>query len=127
VRRLGLLLVCVATLAGCKASDAPPPAKPVHGAIQPAFDPVPDLLRCLGGKRIEARRTGPYDVRVGPEDQGMHIRVAPTPADADATQLRGRAEGAEVVRRIIFFVGTAPDNRVAPVEGCVDDVADKYS
>src|SRR3954451_1664361 len=127
MRRLVPLLVCAAALAGCKASDAPPPKTKVQGKIQPSFDPVPDLQRCLGGKRIENERTGPYDVRVGPKGEGMHIRVAPTPADADASQLRGQAEGAEVVRRIIFFVGTAPDDRVEPVEGCVDSVADKYS
>lgn len=124
------LLMCViaaAVLGGCGGADAPPPRDPAQAGKVFAFDPIPDILGCLGARGIRAKRTGPYEVRVEPFSDGMRIRFAPTPADADVTQLRGGAEGAEVVRRILFYVGTAPDERIERVEKCVDDIGDKYS
>ena len=122
-----LVLVPLLGLAACGARDAKPPGNPVRAKHVYSFDPVPTMLGCLGGMKIPAKRTGTFDVQVGEPSQGMRIHVAPTPADADATQLRGDTEGAEVVGRIIFFVGTAPDDRIAPVEQCVNQVANKFS
>jgi hypothetical protein len=129
MRRLVILACALAggALSACGGGDAPPPKHPVHAGRPYAFDPVPDMLACLAGRRVPAHRTSAYEVSVGDPRYGMRIRFAPTPADADATQLRGKAEGAEIARRILFFVGTAPDPVLAPVEECVNDIGDKYS
>jgi hypothetical protein len=126
VRRPFLALCAAAVaLAGCgSANPAPPSPKDAARAAQPqAFDPVPGMLGCLGSRGVKAERIGPYEIRIEPRAAGMKIRFAPTPADADADQLRGNAEGAEVVQRIVFWTGTASDAQLEPVELCVNQIA----
>jgi hypothetical protein len=112
-------------LAGCGSADPGPPSasNAPHPAAPQAFDPVPAMLGCLGARGIKAERTGAYGVVVEPAAAGMRIRFAPTPADADADQLRGQVEGAEVVQRIVFYPGSASDAQLDPVEQCVNQIA----
>jgi hypothetical protein len=127
VVRSAALALCAAAvaLAGCGSDNPAPPAadKAPHPAAPQAFNPVPAMLGCLGGRGVQAKQTDTYRITVEPASAGMRIRFAPTPADADADQLRGQVEGAEVVQRIVFYTGSASDAQLNPVEQCVNEIA----
>jgi hypothetical protein len=125
VLRLVLLVavVLVAALAtGCGSGEVKPPSP---GAIarpqaKKTFDPTSGVLGCLRDAGIAVRPLRSGEFGVGSPALGMRIVFARTVGSAQLAQLRGDAEGAMVINRVLFYVGRAPDPQVTAVEGCVN-------
>jgi hypothetical protein len=123
-RRLVLLLVVVVTAlaAGCGSGpiDPPRPGEIARSEKAKSFDPSSGVLDCLRGAGIAVRPLRSGEFGVGDPASDMRIVFARTLASAELAQLRGDAEGAMVINRVLFYVGHAPDDRVQAVEGCVN-------
>lgn len=125
-----LLAGVVATLVGgCGGSSGRPdkPPRPgnlgTQGSPSPqstGFDPAGDLVNCLRAAHITSHRTGPTEVLVDPPEAGVRVVFAGTIGEADFAQLRGKAEGAQVIGRALLYVGTASDDQLSKVEKCVN-------
>lgn len=124
---LPLALLASAGLGACGGSDAVTPPRPgvvgAHAVVPRPYNPMTNVVACLHGEGIATRPTAPNEVRLAPAATGMRVRLAITPGAADAAQLRGGAEGAEVIGSAMLFVGSASDAQIARVERCLNDVA----
>jgi hypothetical protein len=107
-RAAGALAValCVA-LGGCGAADE---------RRRGVYDPRAPVVSCLRDEGLPARNAGPTTVAV----RGVRVEFRTTPGEAEALQIRGRAQGAEQIGRALVFVGRAPDALLSVVEECVD-------
>lgn len=116
--------------AGCGTGPVRKPPQPAQvaaagqgGAAPDTGDPSSNLIACLGGKGVKAHQDARGDVRVDPPQAGIHVRFLGTDGDAQAAQLHGDAEGAEVILNALLFVGSATDEQLKPVESCAAKVA----
>jgi hypothetical protein len=107
-RAAGALAValCVA-LGGCGGTDE---------RRRGVYDPRAPVVSCLRDEGLPARNAGPTTVVVN----GVRIEFSTTPGEAEALQIRGRAQGAEQIGRALVFVGRAPGSQLSVVEECVD-------
>jgi hypothetical protein len=117
-------------VAGCGTGPVRKPPQPAvvaasgqGGAPADTSNPSGALIACLGQRGIKAHPTGPDDVAVDPPEAGMHVRFLGTDGDAQAAQLHGDAEGAEVILNALVFVGRGTDEQVQPVESCTAKAA----
>jgi len=110
----GILTLLGAGLAGCGAS-APAPG---HYSSQP-YNPVTGPLRCLREAGLRAHHDGRDGIQIVPKGAGPRIVFAATPGDAQAAQLHGRAEGAEVIGNALLYPNAAPDALLKKVETCL--------
>lgn len=117
-------------VAGCGTGPVRKPPQPAvvaktgqGGAPADTSNPSGALIACLGQRRITAHPTGPDEVAVDPPEVGIHVRFLGTDGDAQAAQLHGDAEGAEVILNALVFVGKGTDEQVQPVESCTAKAA----
>jgi hypothetical protein len=121
-RPLVVLAVAALGAAGCGSGrvDPPKPEKAARGGSAKPYDPASAVLGCLRDARIPVRPLRSGEFGVGAPAAGMRILFARTTGSAQLAQLRGEAEGAMVVNRVLFYVGRASDAKVQAVEGCVN-------
>lgn len=122
MRRLAALALPLLVLAGCGNADPGPPtggAVP-HAGKPSALDPGAGVLGCLLAARIPAKRVSPQVIQVGTPTEAMKVFVARTEGEALTLQVRGEAEGAELVNRLLFYPGRGPEGEVDAIEGCVN-------
>lgn len=135
-RALPLLLGALAAtgLAACGSNahvSTPPRAGIVKGApgargggVKPdTSNPSASLIACLGQHRVGAHQAAPDDVAVDPPEAGIHVRFLGTDGDAQAEQIRGGADGAEVILNALLYTGRGTDAQLKTVESCVANVA----
>jgi hypothetical protein len=117
----GILIACCA--AGCGATS-----KPLAGTIPPGAqtaghakvdDPRIKHLRCLRAHHVTARSVGQTEIDIGNAANGPIVRFQPTPGDAQALQIKGQVEGAEVIGSALLFPRGASDARLKVIEDCV--------
>lgn len=125
---LGAVLAVV--VAGCSTGEVRKPPQPAVVAAAGGGGPQPDtgnpssaLVACLGQRGVHAHVDESSDVVVDPPSAGIHVRFLGTDGDAQAAQLHGDAEGAEVILNAMVFVGNATDAQLQPVESCAAKVA----
>lgn len=109
--------------AGGGSASAPPAsgagaAASGHYSSQP-YNPVTGPLRCLRQAGLRARHAGRDGIQVLPKGAGPRIVFAATPGDAEAAQLHGQAEGAEVIGNALLYPNAAPDDLLKKVETCL--------
>jgi hypothetical protein len=116
--------------AGCGTGPARHPPQPAQvarpasaGAKPDTSNPSTSLVACLGRRKVSARVSGPGTVGVDPASAGLKVRFLGTDGDAQAAQLQGSSEGAEVILNALVYVGNATDAQIKPVEDCVAKVA----
>lgn len=96
---------------------APRPIKP------DTSNPSGSLIACLAKRRVAAHPTSGNEVAIDPPEAGIHLRFVGTDGDAQSAQLRGDADGAEVILNALLYVGQGTDAQLKPVETCVAKVA----
>jgi hypothetical protein len=119
---LALPVLAAAILAGCGSADPGPPTGSAVPKPQKPFatDAGAGVLSCLQSAKIPVVRTAPQVLRVGNPAAKMRIYIAQTTGAADLDQLRGRAEGAEIVGDLEFFTGNGSEGEIDAIEGCVN-------
>lgn len=132
-RRLPALVagaLCVVGIAACGTGPVRHPAKPAviaaakpTGAKPDTSNPSQSLISCLAEHKVAAHVSGPGDVAVDPPQAGVHVTFMGTDGQAQSAQLRGDAEGAEVILNALLYVGHGDDTLLKTVETCVGTVA----
>lgn len=85
-----------------------------------AYDPVAAPLRCIRRKHVHAYRDGGTIIQVAPKPTGPRVVFTSTQGDAQAAQIHGQAEGAEVIGAALLYVNTASDGLIKVMETCLD-------
>lgn len=125
VRAIAVSGIAVAALAGCGSSfktiaGSNVPAatqKPIgYGVVDQASLPH---TKCLQAAGLPAVRVGPTTIQVGKLPSGPTIQFAPDPNAAEAEQIRGQAQGAEVIGASLLDVNGASDKELKIVEACL--------
>lgn len=89
-------------------------------AAAPAYDPRSAPLQCIGAARLPARRIGPADFEVGQPGVGPLVHYVATEGAAEDQQLKGKAEGAEVIGRALLYTRQASESELHAVEKCLN-------
>jgi hypothetical protein len=119
-------LLVAAALAGCGQS-AHPLAAPAGSAVKPGMslgrgrvdDPRIAHLACMRAAHLPAVDVGQSDMQVGPAQQGAHIHFTPSPGAAQALQLTGSVQSAEVIGAALLYPDAAPDAELEAIENCL--------
>lgn len=109
---------------GAPSSSAPAPtgtpgSSPSGGSLG-AYDPVAAPLRCMRRKHVHAYRDGGNVIQVAPKATGPRVVFTSTQGDAQAAQIRGQAEGAEVIGPALLYVRDSSDGLIKVMEKCLD-------
>jgi hypothetical protein len=125
VRAIALTGMAAAALAGCGSSfkaiagsNVPAAtAKPLgYGVVDQA--PLPHT-KCMQAAGLPAVRVGPSTIQVGTLPAGPTVIFAPDPNAAEAEQIEGQAQGAEVIGASVLYVHGGSDAELAKVEACL--------
>jgi hypothetical protein len=76
-------------------------------------------LQCLRAHHLTVLEVGPAKLQVGPLPAGPTIRFVPTPGAAQAEQIGGLAQGAEVIGSALVYPNQARDPELKVIEDCV--------
>jgi hypothetical protein len=90
------------------------------GGTLSAYDPVGRPLRCMRRQKLRAYRAGVGAIQVAPKATGPRVVFASTTGDAQAAQIHGQAEGAEIIGNALLFVRSASDGVIKIMEKCLD-------
>jgi hypothetical protein len=121
-------LVVASGLAGLALSACGGTAKPVAGTIRPAptphsrgviDDPRGGMIKCLKLKQVQAVRIGRTGLQIGALPAGPTIDYASTPGDAQAAQIHGKVQSAEVIGSAFLYPNEASDATLQKVENCL--------
>jgi hypothetical protein len=119
----------VAALAAIAVSACGSSAKPeagTPGAIatnrKNVDDPRTKHLTCLHQEHIPVRPVtigGLRGMQIGVRPTGPTVQFQPTPGAAQALQIAGKAQGAEVIGSALLYPNQASSNLLSKVESCV--------
>lgn len=118
-----LILGAAAVLSGCGST-----AKPLAGTIRPGTtsaghaqvdDPRAKHLTCLLQHGVPARSVGSTTIQIGALPAGPTVEFTPTPGSAQALQIDGQVQGAEVIGSALLYPHQASDDQLAPIESCL--------
>ena len=76
-------------------------------------------LACLQSHHLDVTEVGSTGLQVGPLPAGPTVRFAPSPGAAEADQIEGVAQGAEVVGSALLYPNQAPDSELQVIENCI--------
>jgi hypothetical protein len=76
-------------------------------------------LQCLQAHRLPVIEVGTTGLQIGALPDGPTIRFAPTQTAAQADQILGRAQGAEVIGSALVYPNRAPSSELKVIEDCV--------
>jgi hypothetical protein len=119
-------LIAAAALTGCGIA-AHPVAAPPGSAPRPGAplgngridDPRTKHLACMRAAHLPAVDVGQTDIEVGAPPQGPAIHFTPTPGAAQAQQIRGTVQSAEVIGAALLYPNGGSDAELATIENCL--------
>lgn len=76
-------------------------------------------LDCLRAHHLPVSEVGATGLQVGPLPAGARIDFSPSTGSAQAAQLEGQAQGAEVIGSALVYPNGAPDSELKVIENCV--------
>ena len=83
------------------------------------FQPRDELLQCLRAGGAEAIAVGEDVIQMLPAGTAPRIVMQVEPAAAVVRQIRGNAEGAEVIGRAVVYAGRSSDSQVELIQDCL--------
>lgn len=118
------IVLLALTVAGCgsvRTADQSGGQDAVRGGAAgfKPFQPRDRLIECLREKGVEAVAKGEDEIQVLPASTGPRIVMAADPEAATALQVRGKAEGAELMGRALVYAGRSSDAQVEQVQDCL--------
>ena len=76
-------------------------------------------LDCLRSHHLPVTEVGAAGLQIGQLPSGATIHFTPSTGAAEAAQLEGQAQGAEVIGSALVFPNQAPDSELKTIENCV--------
>jgi hypothetical protein len=123
-RYLPLALAAVA-LGGCGAVKVQPTASagssqlPSRGRIDSPLTAVDNHLACLKQGHLAVQKLSPTSLQIGTAPAGPTIVFAPTAGAAQADQIEGQTQGAEVIGAALLYPHHASPSELTMVETCL--------
>lgn len=105
-------LVC-----GCSSAVKPPQG---HGKVDDARTNNPNRVACLESDHLPVQLVGQTGIQIGPLPNGPTIWFTPTPGSAQAQQIAGQAQGAEVIGAALLYPHQGSHGELLLIENCLD-------
>jgi|SRR5579884_765118 len=105
-------------LCGCSAVIKPPRG---HGQATDPRTAGPDRFACLLANHLPAREVGRSGIQIGALPAGPTVQFLPTEGAAQALQIDGKVEGAEVIGSALLYPHQAGDAELTQIENCMDE------
>lgn len=125
-KKLPIALALVATsLAGCGAVNVHPTASSSstsltsRGRVDSPLTDVHDHLDCLRDAHLAVHEVGPTQLRIGALPTGASVVFTPTAGAAQAEQIDGSAQGAEVIGSALLYPNQASEDELMKIEDCL--------
>jgi hypothetical protein len=119
---VGKLAPClIAAVIGLSACGGSLHIKPAGGRGQ-IDDPRTgknDHVACIRAQHLPVQEVGLTRLQIGAAPAGPRVVFEPTPGAAQAAQIAGRAQGAEVIGSALLYPEQAPDSELAKIEVCL--------
>jgi hypothetical protein len=128
-RRLGpwpAIVPVILALAGCGAVRVQPttPAGSAtlasRGKVDSQLTDVHNHLACLQADHLSVQVLSPTKLQVGAAPAGATIVFTPTAGAAQAQQIDGNAQGAEVIGPALLYPNQASGSQLTGIEDCLD-------
>jgi hypothetical protein len=103
-------------LCGCSAVVKPPHGR---GQVRDQRTAGPNRLGCLRTHHLPAREVGQSAIQIGPLPGGPTVQFLPTQGAAQALQIDGSVQGAEVIGTALLYPHQAPDAELTQIETCL--------
>jgi hypothetical protein len=110
---VGPACLAALVLAGCGSSAKP---RAGRGVID---DPRALHVACLKQHHVPVVEVGQTGLRIGNGPGAATVTFASTPGAAQALQIGGSIQGAEVIGNALLYPNQAPDGELAQVETCL--------
>jgi hypothetical protein len=108
--------VAAMILCGCGATVKPPQGR---GKIDDPRTTKNNHFACLQQDRLPVQKVGLTGLQIGPLPDGPTVSFEPTDGAAQAAQIEGTAQGAEVVGSALLYPHQASDSELAMIEDCL--------
>jgi len=111
------LAALVAVAVGACGSAVKPPRG--HGKVDDPRVNNPNHVACLLKAGLPVTMVGRTGLQIGPLPGGPTVRFAPTPGAAQALQIDGQAQGAEVIGSALLYPHDGTDAELGSIETCL--------
>jgi hypothetical protein len=113
-------------LAGCGAVKVQPTAPKgsttlaSRGKIDSPLTAMHDHLGCIRGAKLPVQVVSPIKLQVGPWPAGPTVVFTPTAGAAQADQITGQAQAAEVIGTALLYPNQGSPSELSAIEDCLD-------
>jgi hypothetical protein len=126
-RRLALpvALAALAT-AGCGAVDVHPkvpagsPRLVSRGQVDSPLTDIRNHLQCIRDAHVAVTVVSPIRLQIDSAPTGPSVLFTPTPGAAQAAQIDGSAQGAEVIGTALLYPNQGSPGELTSIEDCLD-------
>jgi hypothetical protein len=108
--------VAAISLCACASTAKPPQG---HGKLDDPRVNNPNRVACLRADHLPVQFVGRTGLQIGPLPAGPSIWFTPTPGAAQADQIEGLNQGAEVIGAALLYPHQASDGELALIEDCL--------
>jgi hypothetical protein len=78
-----------------------------------------DRVACMQSDHLQVQEVGLAGLQIGAPPEGPRVVFTPTPGAAQADQIRGQAQGAEVIGSALLYPNQGSDQELAAIETCL--------
>jgi len=116
VKSAALAAVAAMSLCACGSSVKPPRG---HGRIDDPRLNNPNHVACLRQAGLTVELVGRTGLQIGAPPSGPTVQFEPTPGAAQALQITGQSEAAEVIGSALLYPRAANDAELKKIEDCL--------
>ena len=109
---------CAAAVVLCGCASLAKPQGGRGAAVNPSTGP-PNYLACLRANRLPVSERGSNKLQVGALPSGPTIVFEPTAGIAEGQQIKGKAQGAEVIGAALLYPNHAQSAELTVIENCL--------
>jgi hypothetical protein len=119
--KLALVLsVTLLVLTACGSTTVQPAAPGAsRGRVDDPRTAKADRVQCLRNEHLPVQEVGLTDLQIGAPPGGPRVAFEPTPGAAQAAQLEGQAQGAEVIGSALLYPDQGSDAELGQIESCL--------
>ncbi len=120
-----VLAIAALALAGCGAVRVQPTAQAgsstlaSRGQVDSPLTDIRNHLGCMRDAHLPVQVVSPTRLQVGAAPAGATIVFDATPGGAQHDQIRGSAQGAEVIGSALVYPNQAPESMLSGIEACL--------
>jgi hypothetical protein len=116
VKLAALAASLVVALTACGSTVKPPQG---HGKLDDPRINNPNHVACLRHDHLPVQAVGKTGLQIGPLPAGPTVEFAPTPGAAQAVQITGQSQAAEVIGSALVYPHGAGDQELSAIETCL--------